>query len=618
MSIGSGLRRVGAAIWRGLDWVRKVLHFILLLSLLLIVLAVLVPRVHKVPGQAALVIDPRGALVEQLSGDPFQQALARARGLEVGQVLLKDLIDAIRAAKDDNRIKALVLELDGMQGAGLSKLQALAGEIASFKQSGKRVIAFGDNFDRDQYYLAAQADDVYMNPMGNVLIGGYGRFLPYYKSAIDKLYIDYNVWKVGKYKSFVEPITRDDMSPADREASTYYLDGLWDAYQKDVTAARELPAGSLQRYADQAPDLLKAAGGDSGKMAVDFGLVDELLTRDEARKRIADLVGPACNDNDDFEQIDYKDYLAAVRERQLPGTKRDKVGVIVASGEIRDGMQPAGTIGGDSMVRLIRRATQDQNVKALVLRVDSPGGSAFASGLILRALQVFQKTGRPLVVSMSSVAASGGYWISMSGDQIWASPTTLTGSIGVGATVPTFQNTLAHLGVHVDGVGTTKLSGAYQQTRALGDNVKAMIDESIHYTYGQFVAKVARNRGMSVDAVEKVAGGRVWTGKQAMDRGLVDKLGTLDDAIRSAAQLAKLKEGQYRVSYIAPQLTFAERVALRLAGDAAPLADAIGLQASGLPEALQQALKAATEPLGFLKRFNDPHGIYAYCFCDVQ
>lgn len=618
MSIGSGLLRGLAAIGRGLDRVRKVLHFIVLLAVFLAVLALVLPRLHDVPDRAALVVDPQGSIVEQLSGDPFQQALAKARGEQVGQVLLKDLIDAIRAAKDDDRIKALVLELDGLQGAGLSKLQALAGEIASFKQSGKRVIAVGDNFDRDQYYLAAQADDIYMNPAGSVLIEGYGRYLPYYKSAIDKLYIDYNVWKVGKYKSFVEPITRDDMSPADREASTYYLDGLWSAYQQDVTAARQLSADSLQRYADQAADLLKAAGGDTGKAAVDYGLVDELLTRDEARARIADLVGRDSEDGDDFAQVDYKDYLAAIRERHLSGRQRHKVGVIVASGEILDGTQPAGSVGGDSMVGLIRRATRDKDVKALVLRVDSPGGSAFASGLILRALQVFQKTGRPLVVSMSSVAASGGYWISMSGDQIWASPTTLTGSIGVGATLPTFQNTLAHLGVHVDGIGTTKLSGAYQTTRALGDDVKAIIDESIHHTYDQFVSKVAKNRGLSVDAVEKVAGGRVWTGKQAMDRGLVDKLGTFDDAVHAAAQLASLKDGQYRVSYIAPRLGFAERVALRLAGAAAPLSDAIGLQAPRLPKALQDVLNAAAEPLSFLKRLNDPHGIYAYCFCDVR
>lgn len=618
MSIGSGLLRGFAAIGRALDAIRKVLHFIFLFAALIAVLVLLLPRLHEVPNQAALVLDPQGTIVEQLSGDPFQQALARARGQQVGQVLLRDLIDAIRTAKDDDRIKALVLELDGLQGAGLSKLQALGKEIASFKQSGKRVIAVGDNFDRDRYYLAAQADDVYMNPAGSVLIEGYGRYLPYYKSAIDKLYIDYNVWKVGKYKSFVEPITRNDMSPADREASTYYLDGLWSAYQQDVTAARQLPGDSLQRYADQAADLLKAAGGDTGKEAVDYGLVDELLTRDQARARLADLVGRDGEGGDDFAQVDYKDYLAATRERRLPSRERNKVGVIVASGEILDGAQPSGSVGGDSMVRLIRRATRDKDVKALVLRVDSPGGSAFASGLILRALQVFQKTGRPLVVSMSSVAASGGYWISMSGDQIWASPTTLTGSIGVGATLPTFQDTLAHLGVHVDGIGTTKLSGAYQTTRALGDNIKAIIDSSIHHTYDQFVSKVAMNRGMSVDAVEKVAGGRVWTGKQAQARGLVDKLGTFDDAVDAAAQLAGLKEGRYRVSYIAPRLSFAERVALRLAGAAAPVSDAIGLQAPRLPKALRDVLDAASGPLAILKRLNDPHGIYAYCFCDVK
>lgn len=619
MSIGSRLLRFLNMIWHGLDQLRKILHLIFLFALFLIVLAVVLPRIPPVPDTAALVIAPRGTLVEQLSGDPVEQAVEKARGLDAGEVLLKDLIDSIRAAKDDSRIKALVLQLDGLNGGGLSKLQTLAAQIASFKESGKRVIAVGDNFGRDQYYLAAQADEIYMHPMGSVLIDGYGRFLPYYKSLLDKLYIDYNVWKVGEYKSFVEPITRDDMSPEDREASRYYLDGLWNSYQSDVTAARQLPADSLQRYADDSVSLLEAAGGDTGKMAVDFGLVDELLTRDQARARIADLVGPDRDGGDSFSNIGYQAYLTAHRARQLPGGDgRDKVAVVVAAGTIKDGSQPAGSIGGDSTARLIRRAAQDEHVKALVLRVDSPGGSAFAADVILRALQVFQQSDRPLVVSMGSVAASGGYWISMSADEIWASPTTLTGSIGVGATVPTFQKTLEQLGVHVDGIGTTKLSGSYQQTRELGDDVKALIGESIRHTYDQFIMKVAENRGMAVDDVERVAEGRVWTGQQALDRGLVDKLGNLDEAVASAAELAGLEEGRYKVEYVEPQLSFAQRVALRVAAVTAPVVDAATGQARRLPRTLTRLLDATSGPLGFLEELNDPRGIYAYCFCDVR
>ncbi len=406
--------QIVAGIWRGLDRLRRLLHLIVLLAVFLLLLVVAIGERVYIPGAAALVIAPQGVLVDQLSGDPLERAIAKAQGAPLQETLVRDVTDALRAARQDARIKAVVLDLDGLAAAGLSKLQEIAAELASFKESGKPVIAVGDGFTRDQYYLAAQADQVYLHPMGLVLVDGYSRFLPYYKSLLDKVYVDYNVWTVGEYKSFVEPITRDDMSPQDEEASRAFLGALWTAYQADVTAARELAAPALQQYADDIVTLLQEAGGDTAQLAVDYGLVDELLTRDAMRERIRQAIGEdasAGEATDDYTGVSLDAYVTALRTETPPEVQPSKVAVVVASGTILDGAQPPGTIGGDSTAELIRQARVDDAVKALVLRVDSGGGSAFASDVILRELERFQETERPVVVSMGSVAASGGYWI---------------------------------------------------------------------------------------------------------------------------------------------------------------------------------------------------------------
>ena len=609
--------RVLAAIWRALDRVRRALHLVLLLGFFLILLVGLAGEQISVPRAAALVIAPEGVLVDQLSGDPLQRMIAKARGTALQETLLRDVIEAIRAARDDERIKALVLRLDGLSGAGLSKLQELADELALFKESGKPITALGNGFTRDQYYLAAQADEIYMHPMGVVLVDGYSRFVPYFKSALDKLYIDYNVWTVGEYKSFVEPFTRDDMSAQDEEASKEYLQALWESYQGDVTAARELPGDALQRYADQIVELLGDANGDTAKVALDYGLVDEIMPHDLMRQRIRSLIGETSDGDDDYTSIDSSAYLSAVRSGSRQAPAASTIAVVVASGTILDGSQPPGTVGGDTTAALIRQAARDERVKALVLRVDSPGGSAFASDIILRELEVFQQSERPVVVSMGSVAASGGYWISMAANEIWASPTTLTGSIGVGATLPTFQRSLDRVGVHIDGVGTTELAGGFDLTRGISETVRAVIGQSVRYTYDQFVAKVAEHRNRAVADIDSVARGRVWIGSHALDRGLVDRLGSFEDAVRSAAQLAGLAEDGYDVEYIEQQLGFAERLVLELTATAAPLIRALMGQAAW-PESVARWLEAAMEPVAFMDRLNDPRGIYAYCFCDTQ
>jgi protease-4 len=606
-------------LWRVLDGLRKVLSLVFLLFLMIFVLAALEPDNLSVPQDVALVLAPEGGLVEQLSGDPIDRVIAKARGLPQQEVLLKDLVEAIREAKDDDRIAILVLDLGGLNDGGLSKLQDIADEIILFKASGKKVIAFGDGFTRNQYYLAAHADEIYMHPMGFVYIDGYSRYMPYYRTAIENLSIDFNVWTVGEYKSFVEPITRDDMSDEDREAASEYLGALWNAYQADVTAARELNGSALQRYADNAVELLREANGDSARMALDYGLVDELLARDEMNARLKVLVGGDEDDGatDNFSRIGYDSYLRAIRANDTERGGEGSVGVIVAAGMILDGSQPPGTIGGDSTAALIRRASNNDRLDALVLRVDSPGGSAFASEVVLRELEVFQESGRPLVVSMGSVAASGGYWISMSANEIWASPTTLTGSIGIGATLPTFQRSLDRLGIHVDGTGTTAISGQFDQTRELGPEFVSIIGQSIQHGYDQFISKVAGYRDQSIEAIDEIARGRVWIATDAQDHGLVDNLGNLGDAIASAAELAGLEDDQYEIIYLEKRLEFTERLALELVQSFAPLVGTLGFD-SVFPMKLQQLVDVLFEPFKMLDRLNDPRDIYAYCFCDAH
>jgi protease-4 len=321
--------------------------------------------------------------------------------------------------------------------------------------------------------------------------------------------------------------------------------------------------------------------------------------------------------SDTYAAIGHRDYLTAVRAVSFPDVSSRKIGLIVASGEILDGMQPPGTVGGESMARLIRGAGQDPDIRALVLRIDSPGGSAYASEVILRELEVFRESGRPVVVSMGSVAASGGYWIAMNADEIWASPSTLTGSIGVGFTFPAFDRTLAALGIHVDGVSTTDLAGQMDPMQGIGEDISEYIQLSIERTYEDFVSKVAEHRDQEPAAVEAAAEGRVWIGTDAQALGLVDNLGGLDAAIESAAELAGLTPNSYSIDELTPELGWAEQLAMQLIRVGTPAIGGLGIETT-LPPSLTRLIDVAAEPLAFLEALNDPRGIYAYCFCDVR
>ena len=601
--------------WRLLDSVRRVLHLLVLLFVLAIFIALSAGEPVYVPNSAALVVAPRGVIVDQLTGDPLDQALSEIAGNAQQESLLRDILSAIRSGAADARIKVLYLQLDAFQGAGLSKLQEIADAVEEFKDSGKPVIAAGAAFGRDQYYLAALADDVFLHPMGAVVVEGYGRFVPYYKSALDALYIDYVAWTAGDYKSFTEPYTRDDMSDEDREASSVYLDALWSAYTADVTAARGIGATALDTLADTFAESLAEVGGDAAQLAVESGLVDELLTRAQVEARLADIAGSSGNGG--YSGIGYSDYVAAVGSGFGNGDSSRTVAIVTLAGEIFDGWQPPGTIGGDTAAQLIRDISNDPDVRALVLRVDSPGGSAFASEVILEELQAWQQSNRPLVVSMGSVAASGGYWISMSADEIFASPTTITGSIGVGALAPTFPRALERIGVNIDGIGTNALSGQFSQLRGLGPAADSYYAQSVQHLYGEFVSKVADARGTSFESIDAVAQGRVWAGTHAMDSGLVDALGDLDDAVEAAAALAGLEPGDYAVEFVEQQLSFAESVALQFATVSAPLLRVFDVSPPW-SAGLDALVRTVLDPFEYVGLYNDPQGLYSLCLCDVR
>jgi protease-4 len=610
---------------RGLDGLRRFLVNVLFFGLIVgLVIAAFSGRA-KVPDGAALVVHPEGTIVEQLSGgDPIQRLLAESAG--VGSVaketLLKDLQDAIRAAKDDKRIKALYLDVDDMSGAGMTKLRDLRAAIVDFKKSGKKVVAYSDGMMQGQYYLAAQADEVYLHPLGMVILEGFGRWRNYYKEGLDRYGIDVHVFRVGEYKSAVEPYLRDDMSPEAKEMSLELYGDLWRDYLADVASARKVRPEDITSLIDAMPERLRAAGGDMAKMARDAKLVDKLAPRDEVRERLIELVG-RDDEKKSFRQVSVSTYLQARGGDPTGATgKGNAVAVVVAKGDILDGTQPAGTIGGDSTARVLRRAREDDAVKAVVLRVDSPGGSAFASEVIRRECELVRKAGKPLVVSMGSLAASGGYWISTASDEIWAAPETITGSIGIFGLFPTVDKPLAkYLGVHTDGVGTTRFSDALRPDRPMDPAVADVFQQGIDNGYRDFLARVAQARRMTPEQVDKIARGRVWSGEDAKGLGLVDQLGGLEKAIESAAKRAKLEKG-YRVWYIEKEKSFRERLISMLATQARDAAAAAGWASEPSPSASALSvagrlrdLQADVERLG---RWNDPRGVYAHCLCGEE
>jgi len=607
------LRTILLGLWRGLDVLRKVLHLIVLFVIFGFLLGALRGSVPSMPSRAALFVAPEGQLVEQLSGDPVQRAVEEARGDGHVETLLWDLTDAIRAAAKDSRIPVLALDLERFEGAGQPMMEELARSLREFRASGKKVIAYGTELTQERYYLAAQADEIYLDPMGSIILEGYDRYRMYYKQALDKVGVDINVFRVGAYKSAVEPYLRTDMSPEDREESRAYLTAQWSAYQEAMSRARKLPADAVSKYANSLAKSAQAAGGDLAQVALQAGLITGIKTRLEFERRLIDLVGE--DDSGSFKSVAATDYARLVKaDKKLHGTGKSRIGVIVAQGEILDGDQAPGTVGGDSTSRLIRQARMDKDVRAVVLRINSPGGSVQASEEIYRELMALRAAGKPLIVSMSDLAASGGYYIAAPADEIWASPATLTGSIGIFAMVPTLDKTLNKVGVTVDGVGTTPLSGQ-SIFRPLGDSIKVLVQSQIERGYKEFLSRVSSGRKKTPEQIDAIARGRVWAGSDAQNNGLVDHLGSFDDAVKAAARHANLKD--YTVEFVEPELSWVQELVLQMRAGAVRTLFKADRETLALSRVAHKLDPVARE-VEHLSRFTEHNHLYAYCFCSAD
>jgi protease-4 len=616
------VKKVFGLLFRGLDGLRKILHLLLLLVIFGFIFGALQGSVPKIPSDAALVLRPEGEIVEQLSGDPLQLAIAEARGLGRDETLLRDLVDALHAAKADPRIKTVVLEFDSMAGAGQPTLEEFARAVVDFRKSGKKVIASGGGFGRDTYYVAAHADEVYLDPMGLVVLEGYERYRNYYKDALDKLGVDINVFRVGTYKSAVEPYLRSDMSPEDREASQAFVNSLWETYIASVSKARGLAPEALSSYVSTFTPQVQAAKGDTAKVALQAKLVTALKTPNEVERRVMELAGKD-EDKDSYRGVGFREYLRVARAENRIGKPADeRIAVLVGSGEIVDA-DGAGVISGDKMSSMIRKARLDKDIKALVLRVDSPGGSVNASEQIYRELNAFKATGRPVVVSMGDLAASGGYYIAAPADEIWASPATITGSIGIFGLFPTAPRAAKNLGIGTDGVGTTPLSGELRLDRPIGPAASQLLQSVIEHGYEEFLARVSGGRKMTRDQVDAIAQGRVWSGRDAKRLGLVDKLGSLDDAVNSAAKRAKLADGKWSRDYLEPEKNFAQQLVTSVRAWAARvLLKGVDLGRSGVDAEALAALQAVRREFSPVEREMlrlrsgaVPGRLYAHCFC---
>ena len=606
-------------VLRGLDGLRKVLHLLLLLLIFGFVVGALRTSIPRLPAKAALLVQPEGEIVEQAAGDPFERAVAEARGLGNDETPLRDLTDVIDAARSDARIQALVLDFDAMSGGGQPTLDEFARAVDAFRKSGKKVIARGTGFTRDTYYVAAHADEIYVEPLGFVMLEGYDRYRMYFKGAFDKFGVDMNVFRVGAYKSAVEPYVRQDMSEQDREESVAYLGSLWNTYLESVAKARGLKADDLRTRVASLADDVEAAAGDTSKVALQSKLVTGIKSSIEVEARVAELVGED-EEKGTYNAVQFADYLRVVRAEQKLRKEADaRIGVLVASGEIVDGVQPSGTIGGSSTAELIRDARLDEDIRALVLRIDSPGGSVLASEQIYQELLAFRATGRPVVVSMGDLAASGGYYISAPADEIWANPATITGSIGIFAAFPTVNRALDKVGISVDGVGTTPLSGEFRVDRPVGPAAAKLLQATINRGYEEFLARVGAGRKKAREEVDAIAQGRVWSGVDAQRLGLVDRLGTFQDAVQAAAKRAGLAESKYAIDYLEPDLSWAQELALNvktgaaraLAGSWRASPDAPLLEAARRLDPVQRELLRWS-------RLSSPGRLYAYCFCSAH
>ncbi|MDP5143386.1 signal peptide peptidase SppA [Rheinheimera baltica] len=601
---------------------------IILNLLFIVIVAVLAVSIFsgddkvEVPPTAALILNLTGDLVEEKRwADPIATAINESLGgqEESPEVLVSDVVNVVKKATKDNRIQAMVLDLSMLGGGSLDKMKLIGSAIEDFKAAGKKVFAFGGYYGQGQYFLASYADEIHLSPMGAVILEGYGSYPMYYKNALEKLKINTHVFRVGTYKSAVEPFLRNDMSDAAKEANIAWLTELWNNYKSQVAARRGFDVTNFDETYAALLEKLQAAEGDLSKYALNAGLVDHINTKEAFRRNLVAIVGE--NDEHTYNHVTFNDYAdLVIPAQQFDNPLTDKVGVVVARGVIVDGQAKAGSIGGDSTAALLRQARHDDKIKAVVLRIDSPGGSAYASEVIAQEIRLLREAGKPVIASMGSVAASGGYWIAAPTNEIWAAPTTITGSIGIFGLLHTAENVLPTLGLNVDGVGTTELagmSGGLPLFKGLDDKAKDLFQLLIERGYTEFLTMVGENRNMSVTDVDKVAQGRVWTGSKALELGLVDKLGTFDDAVKAAAEKAGLS--QYDVKVVKQSLTPSEQMIKELLGEAKAQGWLPQTHVSPEQKLLGKFTQQLKQDFVLLNQFNDPNGVYSYCVgCSIN
>ncbi|MES2624296.1 MAG: signal peptide peptidase SppA [Pseudomonadota bacterium] len=593
-------------------FLRATVFNLLFLFVVLIIIGAMVGQPALViPQGAAIVVNPEGILVEQRSYiSPLEQVLGgSAATAGAGEVLLQDILDAINIAADDDRIASMVLLTDMFAGGGLSQMQEVGRAMDAFKAKGKVIYAVGSVFSQSQYYLAAHASEIMLNSYGSVDLEGLSAWQNYFKEALDKLGVNVHIFRVGAYKSAVEPFDRNDMSPEAKANYTDLLGDLWRQYVNDVTLQRKLEPGVIDNYINTQDQQLALYGGDTAQLALQTGLVDRTENRATSIEYLRSKIG---EQDAGYPSVEYNGYLQSQQKLRPPVTVSDTIGIIVASGNITDGEAPRGAIGGDTLSAIIRDARNNDDIKALVLRIDSGGGSAFASEIIRTELEAFKATGRPLVVSMGSVAASGGYWIATPADQIWASASTITGSIGIFGIYPTFENSLSKIGIYTDGVGTTELAGYATLGRSLPPLAERSLQLTVENGYARFISLVAQSRNMTEAAVDQIAQGQVWSGENALEQGLVDNLGGFDDAIAAAAELANLED--YTTRLLEVQLSPSEILLQQIV-------DNTGVEVLFAPLARNLRQRNPVELLirNMEKEFrdminlNDPNALYLQC-----
>jgi protease-4 len=600
------------ALGRGINVARLVIINLVFFGVLFLVFGLAFRGAPKVGPDTVLLLQPDGMLVEQYSIDPAARALARASGQSSGQVQVRDLVAAIDHAAHDSRITRILLDPSKLQFGGMGALEEVGAALDRFRAAGKPVIAWGTSYDQMQYLLATHANEVLLDPAGSISVSGLSDYRSYYKTLLDKLGVSAHLFRVGEFKSAAEPFILDQPSAASLEADKYWMGGLWDTWLSEVGKARHIDPAALGQQIDNLPTEIPAANGDVAQLALQLHWVDGLATREDVVKLMQKHA--AVTDNGlGFRAVSLAQYLPQTIDL---GLGKPQVAVIVAEGDIVAGKQPAGKIGGESTSALLRAARGDDDVRAIVLRVDSPGGEAFAAEQIRREVVLAEQAGKPVIVSMGDMAASGGYWISMNAKRIFAEPDTITGSIGIFGLYFTAADGLNKLGINTAGQGTTPLAGAFDIRRPLDPTLAPMIQSSINWGYHQFVGNVAKARGKSYADIDAIAQGRVWSGAQALQRGLVDQLGGLHAAVAYAAKDAKLGDN-YAVRYLQPPTSFWQRVLLGASDSAS--AHVLASLGFSLPKSWLLAMPKLLPDLQFLHHAQVGKPVaYAYCFCRLE